>query len=204
VTVAGVALTAADFNIEYAGQPGWAGVADRGTQVAVSTTVTEALKLEGLARDVVRQVQNARKDAKLDLLDKIELHLSAESPELAKAIAEHRQTIATAVQATAWSAEPLSGRRVTPRPPRSTATARHRAAEGVGRGVHAFVVQASRLHPPQRRDACTHDVRVTSSRLPARRRSGRASPSPSRRPAPPRSPSPRSVRPARVTSAVSS
>ncbi|MDY3559663.1 class I tRNA ligase family protein [Gemmata sp. JC673] len=109
VTVAGVALVAADFNIEHAGQPGWAGVADRGVQVAVSTTVTEALKLEGLARDVIRQVQNARKDAKLDLLDKIELHLSTSTPELTKAIAEHGPNIATAVQATQWSAEPLSG-----------------------------------------------------------------------------------------------
>lgn len=107
--VAGVALTAADFNIDFAGQPGWCGVADRGTQVAVSTTVTEALKLEGLARDVVRQVQNARKDAKLDLLDKIALHLSAGSPELTKAVTEHQQTIATAVQATQWAADPLTG-----------------------------------------------------------------------------------------------
>ena len=109
VEVAGVALTAVDFNVEYAGQPGWCGVADRGTQVAISTTVTESLKLEGLARDVVRQVQNARKDAKLDLLDKIALHLATASPELTKAIAEHKQTIAAAVQATRWSDTPLTG-----------------------------------------------------------------------------------------------
>ncbi len=109
VEVAGVSLTAADFNIEYAGQPGWSGVADRGTQVAISTAITAALKSEGAARDVVRQVQSARKDAKLDLLDKIELHLATDSPELTKAIAEHRQTIATAVQATRWSDAPLVG-----------------------------------------------------------------------------------------------
>ena len=109
VEVAGVPLTAADFNIEYAARAGWAGVADRGTQVAVSTTITEALKLEGLARDVIRQVQSARKDAKLDLLDKIALHLATDAPELAKAIAEHQEAIATAVQATRWSAEPLAG-----------------------------------------------------------------------------------------------
>lgn len=104
-----VRLTAADFNISYAAQPGWSGVADRGTQVAVSTIVTEELKLEGLSRDVIRQVQNARKDAKLDLLDKIELHLNPAAPELAKAIAVHQKDIATAVQATTWSVEPLAG-----------------------------------------------------------------------------------------------
>ena len=71
--------------------------------------MTEELRLEGLARDIVRQVQSARKDAKLDLLDKIELHLATTSPELAKAIAAHKQTIATAVQATKWSDTPLTG-----------------------------------------------------------------------------------------------
>ncbi|HEY1186497.1 MAG TPA: DUF5915 domain-containing protein, partial [Gemmata sp.] len=109
VEIADVRLTAADFNIEYTAAPGWCGVADRGTQVAVNTTVTEALKLEGLSRDVIRQVQNARKDAKLDLLDKIALYLSTDAPVLSKAIAEQQQAIATAVQATQWSAEPLAG-----------------------------------------------------------------------------------------------
>ena len=58
---------------------------------------------------MVRQVQSARKDAKLDLLDKIALHLATDSPILAKAIATHRQTIVTAVQATQWSDTPLTG-----------------------------------------------------------------------------------------------
>ncbi|QJW95698.1 class I tRNA ligase family protein [Frigoriglobus tundricola] len=109
VEVTGVALDKADFAIEFAAHAGWCGVADQGTQVAISTTITEALKLEGLARDVVRQVQNARKDAKLDLLDKIALHLGTEAPELAKAIGTHRDTIGTAVQATQWSDAPLTG-----------------------------------------------------------------------------------------------
>ena len=109
LVVAGVELAPADVVREYAGQPGWCGVADKGTQVAINTTITEPLKLEGLARDVVRQVQSARKDAKLDLLDKIAIHLSATSPELAKAITTHRDTIATAVQATRWSDAPLTG-----------------------------------------------------------------------------------------------
>ncbi len=102
-------LTPRDITFTYTQVPGRHMVADKGTQVAVSTTITEPLKLEGLARDVVRQVQSARKDAKLDLLDKIALHLSATSPELAKAIGTHRDTIATAVQATRWSDAPLTG-----------------------------------------------------------------------------------------------
>ena len=71
-------------------RPGWAGVADKGTQVAINTTITEELKLEGLARVVIRQVQDTRKNAGLDLLDKIALHLQPGSDELAKAIKAHQ------------------------------------------------------------------------------------------------------------------
>ena len=105
--LAGVELTAGDVVREFAAPAGWCGVADKGTQVAISITITPELKLEGLARDVVRQVQNERKNAKLDLLDKIALHLHTEAAELASAIEAHHSTIATAVQATEWSAAPL-------------------------------------------------------------------------------------------------
>ena len=109
LVVAGVELSPADVVRAFEAPAGWVGVADRGTQVAVNTTITEELKLEGLARDTIRQVQSARKDAKLDLLDKIALHLKADSPELSKAISAHRDAIAAAVQATQWSDSPLSG-----------------------------------------------------------------------------------------------
>jgi len=108
VELAGVALERVDFVIDFAAKAGWCGIAE-GTQVAIDTNITEELKLEGLARDVVRQVQNARKDAKFDLLDKIALHLAPASAELARAISTYQTTIATAVQATEWSATPLNG-----------------------------------------------------------------------------------------------
>ncbi|MBY0458275.1 MAG: class I tRNA ligase family protein, partial [Gemmataceae bacterium] len=106
--LAGVMLEKGDFVFAYAASEGWCGEADRGTQVALNITITETLRLEGLARDVIRRVQDARKEAKLDLLDKIELHLSAVG-DLARAINEHGQTIATAVQSTKWIADPLAG-----------------------------------------------------------------------------------------------
>jgi isoleucyl-tRNA synthetase len=109
LVVAGVELAPGDVVREFSAAQGYAGVADRGTQVAISTTITEELKLEGLARDIIRQVQNERKNARLDLLDKIELHLSASAPELAKAIAAGKESIATSVQATRWSDSPLAG-----------------------------------------------------------------------------------------------
>lgn len=114
VELAGVALDAADVIVEYAAaQLGYAGTADnRGREGVVSTTITEELKLEGLARNVVRQVNIARKDANLDIADSIVLHLHSTAEPLAKAIAAHRDTIAAESQATAWSdTEPAGGHR---------------------------------------------------------------------------------------------
>jgi isoleucyl-tRNA synthetase len=107
--VAGVELVTGDVVREFTAQTGWAGVADKGTQVAINTTITEELKLEGLARVVIRQVQETRKNAGLDLLDKIALHLQPGSEELAKAINAHQSSIATAVQAVEWSDVSLNG-----------------------------------------------------------------------------------------------
>jgi isoleucyl-tRNA synthetase len=114
VEFAGVALDATDVLIEYAAaQNGYAGTADnRGRESVVNTTITEELKLEGLARNVVRQINIARKDVALDIADSIVLHLSTTAEPLAKAIAAHRDTIAAESQATAWSdTEPSGGHR---------------------------------------------------------------------------------------------
>jgi hypothetical protein len=54
-------------------------------------------------------VQDTRKNAGLDLLDKIALHLQPGSDELAKAIRAHQAAIATAVQAVEWSDAALNG-----------------------------------------------------------------------------------------------
>src|SRR5512135_1800854 len=64
-------LEPGDVVIQMKASEGWAGVADRGTQVALDVRITEELAREGMARDVVRQVQELRKSAKLELEDRI-------------------------------------------------------------------------------------------------------------------------------------
>ncbi|MFO0796710.1 MAG: class I tRNA ligase family protein [Gemmataceae bacterium] len=95
---------------------GWFGKVDRTMQVMIDARLTPELKAEGLARDVVRLVQDARKDAGLDVADKIELFLGA-ADALGAAIAAHRDTIAGEVQATAWADAPPAGA-FTPAEPR--------------------------------------------------------------------------------------
>ncbi|HKU18865.1 MAG TPA: isoleucine--tRNA ligase [Candidatus Saccharimonadales bacterium] len=63
-------------------------------EVALYIKLTPALKREGMVREVIRNVQNARKTAGLDVDDRIRLSLSTTDDELHKAIHEHRDIIA--------------------------------------------------------------------------------------------------------------
>ncbi len=73
---------------------GWAGAADGNTVVLLDKRITPQLKNEGLARDIVRNVQNLRKEAGLDIADRITLSLITESPELREAIDQCRDYVA--------------------------------------------------------------------------------------------------------------
>ncbi|GIF95746.1 isoleucine--tRNA ligase [Catellatospora citrea] len=79
-------LVAADAE-HSAALPGDAGV------VVLDTAVTPALEAEGLARDVVRVVQQARREADLAITDRIALTVQA-SDEVAAAVREHQAFLA--------------------------------------------------------------------------------------------------------------
>jgi isoleucyl-tRNA synthetase len=71
--------------------------------------VTPALAAEGLARDVIRAVQQARKDADFDVSDRISLSLTADA-EVIAAVQNHvdlikGETLATEFEATVGDAQ---------------------------------------------------------------------------------------------------
>jgi isoleucyl-tRNA synthetase len=68
---------------------GYVAVEDRGYLAALDTALTPALLREGLARDAVRLVQDARKQAGLEVADRIELWLRADDAAAVAALAEH-------------------------------------------------------------------------------------------------------------------
>jgi len=86
---------------------GFAGLADRGTQLLLDARITPELAQEGMAREVIRYVQNARKDAGLNMEDRIVLYLGATSETLAKAIVTHLAYIAAETLTAMWADQPL-------------------------------------------------------------------------------------------------
>ena len=66
----------------------------KGNEVKIDETITPELKREGLMREVIRYVQSARKNAGLNVDDRIELSLTTEDKELRKSIDEHSDMIA--------------------------------------------------------------------------------------------------------------
>jgi isoleucyl-tRNA synthetase len=102
-------LEPADLVVQSTAPDGWAGVADRGTQVSIDARITPELAAEGMARDVVRQVQQLRKDADLEMEDRIALWLGTDSAKLQQAIQAHKPYIAAETLTTQWAAQPLNG-----------------------------------------------------------------------------------------------
>jgi isoleucyl-tRNA synthetase len=102
VEVEGETLTLHLDEVEIRTQdlPGWLVATDGPLTVALDVTLTEELRQEGLARELVNRLQNLRKDSGLEVQDRISVHLGASAPaELQAAVAAFGDYIREEVQA---------------------------------------------------------------------------------------------------------
>jgi isoleucyl-tRNA synthetase len=83
VTVAGEVLAPDEVEIQATPRPGTAVAHDDGLVVIVDTTLTPELRAEGDARELQRAIQDLRKDAMMELDDRIEVWVDGLGPGLA-------------------------------------------------------------------------------------------------------------------------
>jgi isoleucyl-tRNA synthetase len=113
VTVGGVSLEPGEYSLELvaSGDQASAGLGAHAGVIALDVEVTAELEVEGRARDLVRLVQQARRDADLDVSDRITLSVTA-GDDWIDAIEAHREliageTLAIAVQTERSAGEPV-------------------------------------------------------------------------------------------------
>jgi isoleucyl-tRNA synthetase len=94
-----IVLDLNDFEILAQDIPGWLVSTEGGLTVALDITISEELKSEGIARELVNRVQNLRKDSGLEVTDKIRLTVECAS-EIQAAIAQNEEYVCNEVLAT--------------------------------------------------------------------------------------------------------
>jgi isoleucyl-tRNA synthetase len=79
---AGHELAPDEVLVERRGREGWEVVSDTGLTVALETALNDELRLEGQVLDLIHQLNSMRKDAGLELTDRITVTLPADQADL--------------------------------------------------------------------------------------------------------------------------
>jgi isoleucyl-tRNA synthetase len=87
IVISGNSIILAAEEVEISSQDieGWLVANSNGITVALDITISDELKQEGIARELVNRIQNIRKDSGFEVTDKIKVHLQ-KNPELENAV----------------------------------------------------------------------------------------------------------------------
>ena len=100
--------TAADYDITSEDMPGWLVASEGKLTVALDITISDELRREGVARELVNRIQNIRKESGFEVTDKIrvEIELNAATESAVESFANYiaQQTLAVEVKAVATPA----------------------------------------------------------------------------------------------------
>ena len=70
-----ITVTPADFEITSEDMPGWLVATEGKLTVALDITITDDLRAEGIARELINRIQNIRKDSGFEVTDKIRVEI---------------------------------------------------------------------------------------------------------------------------------
>ncbi|MBQ9311359.1 MAG: isoleucine--tRNA ligase [Bacteroidales bacterium] len=99
-----IVLVPEDYEITSEDMPGWLVASDGPLTIALDIQLTDALRREGTARELINRIQNLRKDSGFEVTDRVSVHVVADGEsydELEDALADYKDYIASQTLAVA-------------------------------------------------------------------------------------------------------
>ena len=106
-----VTLNKGDYEISSEDMPGWLVATEGAMTIALDVTITEELKQEGVARELINRIQNLRKSSGFDVTDKVNVRIFAEGeaePEIAASLANFAEYVGAQTLALSVVAAPMA------------------------------------------------------------------------------------------------
>jgi isoleucyl-tRNA synthetase len=103
-----IALSPDEVEVRIKPKPGWTSANDQGVVVVLSTELTPGLLDEGVANDMVRLIQDRRKDISCEYTDRIEVGVVTQSAEVRRAVERFREPIMKETLATRLVFDPVA------------------------------------------------------------------------------------------------
>ena len=88
-----VVLNPGDYQISSEDMPGWLVASEGALTIALDVELTDDLRREGVARELVNRIQNLRKTAGFEVTDRIDTVVYADSSEIAAALEDYGEWI---------------------------------------------------------------------------------------------------------------
>jgi len=87
-----VELLAEDYSITSEDMPGWLVASEGSLTVALDVTVTDELRREGVARELINRIQNIRKESGFEVTDRVKVVVESKS-EIADALQQFKEYV---------------------------------------------------------------------------------------------------------------
>jgi isoleucyl-tRNA synthetase len=101
-------LDSDDIEVRLQARDGWAAAQGLGCVVVLNTEVTDDLRREGIAKDLIRNIQNQRKDIGCEYTDRIEIGVVSDDEDVLAAIKQHDVMICSETLAVGLTAEAVA------------------------------------------------------------------------------------------------